>query len=195
MSSYTHEEQTYGSHQTPELPPKNITWSPRVTFVGVDWIFMEYNASIESYWAPLLVESNSNDPVHHNLSNRIVRVQAIENHARHWSDADILVFDTYLWWTRYIEIKVLWGSFESPDGIYKDVKMLLAYEMALTTWSQWLEIHPRFLEDPQSCGSRAKPFVRTKGSCGPQGYVHKPRANPTLGPSPKRLGSHLFAEA
>lgn len=100
----------------------------------------EYNATIEYYWAPLLVESNSDDPVNHRVPDRIVRVQAIEKHARHWSDADILIFDSYLWWRRS-QMKVLWGSFGSPDGIYKDVMMPRAYEMALNTWSDWLEVH------------------------------------------------------
>ncbi|OAY41547.1 protein trichome birefringence-like 34 [Manihot esculenta] len=100
----------------------------------------EYNATIEFYWAPLLVESNSDDPVNHRVPDRIVRVQAIEKHARHWTDADILVFNTYLWWRRS-QMKVLWGSFESPDGIYKPVKMPRVYEMALKTWADWLEVH------------------------------------------------------
>lgn len=34
-----------------------------------------------------------------------------------------------------------WGSFERSDGIYKEVKMLRSYEMALKTWADWLEIH------------------------------------------------------
>ncbi|KAL5550742.1 hypothetical protein UlMin_000918 [Ulmus minor] len=100
----------------------------------------EYNATIEFYWAPLLVESNSDDPVSHRLPERIVRVQAIEKHAKHWTNADILVFNSYLWWRRP-KMKVLWGSFDRSDGIYKDVRMLRVYEMALKTWSDWLEVH------------------------------------------------------
>ncbi|KAK6943185.1 Trichome birefringence-like, N-terminal domain [Dillenia turbinata] len=101
---------------------------------------IEYNASIEFYWAPLLVESNSDDPINHRLPDRIVRVQSIEKHARHWTDADVLVFNSYLWWRRP-KMKVLWGSFETPDGIFKEVDMSRCYEMALRTWSNWLEVH------------------------------------------------------
>ncbi|KAF5471490.1 hypothetical protein F2P56_008278 [Juglans regia] len=100
-----------------------------------------YNATIEFYWAPLLVESNSDDPVNHRIPDRTVRIKAIEKHARHWTGGDILVFDSYLWWRRP-RMKVLWGSFESPDdAIYKEVQMLRVYEMALRTWSDWVEVH------------------------------------------------------
>ncbi|CAL5324201.1 unnamed protein product [Camellia sinensis] len=98
----------------------------------------EFDASIDFYWALLLVQSNSDDLINHRIPNWIVRVQAIEKHARYWVDADILVFISYIWWRRP---KLKWGSFGSSDGIYKEVDMLLSYELALRTWLDWLNIH------------------------------------------------------
>ncbi|CAL5335213.1 unnamed protein product [Camellia sinensis] len=87
------------------------------------------------------LESTSDHPVHHHFSSeQILRVQAIEKHARHWTDADILVFDSYVWWRRP-KFKVLWGSFESPNKTYKEVEMVHTLEMVLKTWSNWLEIN------------------------------------------------------
>ncbi|KAK4483811.1 hypothetical protein RD792_011018 [Penstemon davidsonii] len=102
----------------------------------------EYNATIEFYWSPMLVETNCDDPVHHNSQNRTVRISAIEKHAMHWTSADILVFNSYAWWTVDKPITLLWGSFGSLDAIYKNVTTWLRpFEMAMETWSNWLEIN------------------------------------------------------
>ncbi|KAK6118249.1 hypothetical protein DH2020_048035 [Rehmannia glutinosa] len=101
----------------------------------------EYNATIGFYWSPLLVESNCDDPDKHSVKDRIIRITSIEKHARHWTDADILVFDSFMWWLEPT-MTLLWGSFGSSDAIYKRVEMRLRrYEMALNTWSDWLEIN------------------------------------------------------
>ncbi|CAI9766614.1 unnamed protein product [Fraxinus pennsylvanica] len=101
----------------------------------------DYNATIEFYWSPLLVESNCDDLATHGVRDRIVRVHAIEKHARQWTNADILVFDSYMWWL-LPKMKLLWGSFGNSDAIYKEVGMRhRRYEMALNTWSDWLEFH------------------------------------------------------
>ncbi|KAG6437050.1 hypothetical protein SASPL_101957 [Salvia splendens] len=102
---------------------------------------IEYNATIEFYWSPLLVESNCDDPDTHSIRDRILRITSIEKHARHWNDADILIFDSFMWWLEPT-MTFLWGSFGSSDAIAKKVGMRYRrYEMALTTWSDWLEVN------------------------------------------------------
>nr|XP_043621358.1 protein trichome birefringence-like 34 [Erigeron canadensis] len=99
----------------------------------------EYDVSIDFYWAPLLVESNGDHLAKHRGTDRMVRIKSILKHAKYWVSADILVFNSYLWW-KMPTIKILNGSFEDSKQ-YDIVNSHQAYRMVLKTWSNWLHYH------------------------------------------------------
>jgi hypothetical protein len=68
----------------------------------------EFNATVEFYWAPFLVESNSDDPKIHSIQQRIIKADEIAKHAENWRGVDYLVFNTYIWWMNTFNMKVMY---------------------------------------------------------------------------------------
>uniref|UniRef100_A0A0E0BMN9 Trichome birefringence-like C-terminal domain-containing protein n=1 Tax=Oryza glumipatula TaxID=40148 RepID=A0A0E0BMN9_9ORYZ len=101
----------------------------------------EYNATIDFYWSPLLLESNSDNPIIHRVEYRIIRADRIEKHANVWKDADFIVFNSYLWWRKQRDgmmMKVMYGSFEDGDAKLDEVEMVDGYEIALKKLTEYL---------------------------------------------------------
>ncbi|KAL7146760.1 hypothetical protein ABFS83_06G063400 [Erythranthe nasuta] len=99
----------------------------------------DYNATIEFYWAPFLLESNSDDAVVHRIADRVVRKGSINKHGKHWKGVDIMVFNTYLWWMTGLEFKILQGSFEDKEKDVVELPTEEAYRMAMKSMLRWVK--------------------------------------------------------
>ncbi|GLJ54297.1 hypothetical protein SUGI_1164940 [Cryptomeria japonica] len=96
------------------------------------FISTDYNVSIELYWAPFLVEREVNDE-----GERILHVDQIQNNSTRWKMADVLIFESSKWWPETLGSQ-RWDIVMEGKQKYTDMKPLVAYKKALTTWSQWV---------------------------------------------------------
>ncbi|KAL7588323.1 hypothetical protein Lser_V15G36107 [Lactuca serriola] len=99
----------------------------------------DYNATIEFYWAPFLLESNADDAVIHRISDRIVRKGSMNKHGKHWKGVDIIVFNTYLWWMTDADFKILHGSFNDEVKQIVEVSTGDAYRMMMKSMMRWVK--------------------------------------------------------
>ncbi|ESQ52721.1 hypothetical protein EUTSA_v10016723mg [Eutrema salsugineum] len=119
------------------VPPgrKSLNQTGSLTIFQVQ----DYNATVEFYWAPFLVESNSDDPKKHSIIDRIIMPESIEKHGVNWKGVDFLIFNSYIWWMNTVSIKVLRGSFDEGDTEYDEIKRPIAYERMLRTLGDWVD--------------------------------------------------------
>ncbi|KAH9296140.1 hypothetical protein KI387_039728, partial [Taxus chinensis] len=102
--------------------------SPLTTFKA-----LEYNASVELFWAPFLVELETNKQ-----GKNILHLDYIEEHGMYWKGADILVFESSHWWDHSGgDGGQTWDVVMEGNETYSHIDPMLAYRKALLTWANW----------------------------------------------------------
>ncbi|MBA0601164.1 protein trichome birefringence-like 28 isoform X1 [Gossypium raimondii] len=119
------------------IPPekKSFSYASYTTVFKME----DYNATMEFYWAPFLVESNVDPPtMRYGTVVPVVKLESISKHGDNWKNVDYLIFNTYIWW-RYPTMKALQGSFSNGATDSVDIDQNVAYERALKSWAKWVE--------------------------------------------------------
>ncbi|KAL4302114.1 hypothetical protein GQ457_10G025760 [Hibiscus cannabinus] len=98
--------------------------------------FEDYNCSVDFVAAPFLVKESSFK--RENGSMDTLRLDLMDPATSMYHDADLMVFNTGHWWTHEKTSK---GEdyYQEGDHVYPRLKVLKAYQKALTTWSRWVD--------------------------------------------------------
>ncbi|KAJ4822713.1 hypothetical protein Tsubulata_028981 [Turnera subulata] len=93
--------------------------------------FQDYELSITVFTTHYLVDIEVEE------IGRVLKLDSLKN-GDTWKEADILVFNTWLWWYRSGP-KQPWDYVQDGDKILKDMDRMVAFRKGLTTWAKWVD--------------------------------------------------------
>lgn len=92
--------------------------------------FEDYGVKILLYRTPYLVDLVSEKV------GRVLKLDSINN-GNGWRGMDLLIFNTWHWWTHTGRSQP-WDYMQERNKLYKDMNRLIAFYKGLTTWARWI---------------------------------------------------------
>ncbi|XP_060168994.1 protein trichome birefringence-like 41 [Lycium barbarum] len=108
-----------------------MNYKTKLTNQSVTVIFEDYDVSVTLFNSLFLVDVE----VEH--IGRVLKLNSIKN-GEIWKQADVLIFNTWLWWARR-KPKQPWDYIEDGGKIVKDMNRMAAFRRGLKTWAKWVE--------------------------------------------------------
>ncbi|XP_010524990.1 PREDICTED: protein trichome birefringence-like 39 [Tarenaya hassleriana] len=166
------------------------SWAPNSRFTllrqkGLSSLtFEDYKVTLLLYRTQFLVDLDSEKV------GRVLKLDSIKQ-GNMWRGMDVLIFDTWHWWTHTERIQP-WDYMEDGRRLYKDMDRLVAFYKGLTTWARWINanvdpsktkvffngVSPTHYEgkdwnEPmKSCSSQTQPYFGPKYPAGtPMAWV------------------------
>ncbi|KAK4476643.1 hypothetical protein RD792_015803 [Penstemon davidsonii] len=109
-------------------PGSNITRFTKDSLSSVT--FQEYGVTIQVFVTHYLVD------IENEKIGRVLKLDSLKSGAI-WKQADVLIFNTWLWWYRRGP-KQPWDYIENDGKIVKDMDRMVAFRKGLTTWAKWV---------------------------------------------------------
>ncbi|CAN4080665.1 unnamed protein product [Withania somnifera] len=109
-----------------------VNYNTKLTNQSVTVIFEDYKVSVTLFTSLFLVDVE----VESNIG-RVLKLNSIKN-GEIWKQADVLIFNTWLWWTRGGP-KQPWDYIEDNGKLAKDMNRVDAFRKGLKTWAKWVE--------------------------------------------------------
>ncbi|XP_019158820.1 PREDICTED: protein trichome birefringence-like 41 [Ipomoea nil] len=93
--------------------------------------FQDYGVEVMLFTSLYLVD------IEKESIGRVLKLGSIKD-GEIWKQADVLIFNTWLWWRR-TGPKQPWDFIEDGNKIVKDMDRVAAFQASLKTWTKWVE--------------------------------------------------------